>query len=274
MDATALNTAPERLAPAARTVAPPAGNGGGDPGFQAFGADGFTFLDFLDIINPLQHIPFVATLYRSVSGDAIDPGARIAGSTLYGGPIGAALALVDVAVEQNTGKDMGGHVVALFESGAPETPETFVTAAGPAHSRDSQTADHIEVQRWAEREAAYRAAQAAALGPRPGPGGEPARPGRTPPPVATPQTAFAVQALASANGGTAPGEASARTEERVPAAPAGGYDSGHATKAPAPPGALAANGGWFTDTMLSALARYQDTQRLADLMATEKSALQ
>ena len=27
--------------------------------FQAFGADGFTFLDFLDVINPLQHIPLV-----------------------------------------------------------------------------------------------------------------------------------------------------------------------------------------------------------------------
>ncbi|MBT5013959.1 MAG: hypothetical protein HON02_05865, partial [Rhodospirillaceae bacterium] len=43
-------------------------NGGGDQ-FHAFGADGFTFLDFLDIINPLQHIPVVGSLYRDMTGD-------------------------------------------------------------------------------------------------------------------------------------------------------------------------------------------------------------
>ena len=41
--------------------------------FKFFGKDGFTFFDFLDVINPLQHIPVVSTLYRSLTGDEIDP---------------------------------------------------------------------------------------------------------------------------------------------------------------------------------------------------------
>ncbi len=35
-----------------------------DDGFQMFGEDGFTFLDFIDIINPLQHIPVIGTIDR------------------------------------------------------------------------------------------------------------------------------------------------------------------------------------------------------------------
>ncbi|MBT5663730.1 MAG: hypothetical protein HOJ06_00205, partial [Rhodospirillaceae bacterium] len=44
-----------------------------------FGEDGLTFGDVLDIINPLQHIPVVSTLYRELTGDEISPGARMAG---------------------------------------------------------------------------------------------------------------------------------------------------------------------------------------------------
>ena len=44
-----------------------------------FGDDGFTFLDFLDIINPLQHIPVVSTIYRDLTGDTLDYGSRVAG---------------------------------------------------------------------------------------------------------------------------------------------------------------------------------------------------
>ena len=47
--------------------------------FKPFGQDGMTFLDFLDIINPLQHIPLVSTIYRKITGDTIDPASRIAG---------------------------------------------------------------------------------------------------------------------------------------------------------------------------------------------------
>ncbi|NQU57288.1 MAG: hypothetical protein HQ513_08635 [Rhodospirillales bacterium] len=134
--------------------------------FQAFGADGFTFLDFLDIINPLQHIPVVGTLYREMTGDQIDPGSRIAGGTLFGGPVGAAVSLVDVAVEQSSGQDMGEHMMALFGEDADDEngvtlansppPVDFVTAAGLSTEELAGAASPIttnaEVLEWARRE--------------------------------------------------------------------------------------------------------------------------
>lgn len=79
-----------------------------------FGKDGFTFWDFLDIINPLQHIPVVSSVYRAVTGDTIDPGARIAGGGLFGGPIGVAASLVSAMVEESTGRDPGEHALAML----------------------------------------------------------------------------------------------------------------------------------------------------------------
>ena len=101
-----------------------------------FGKDGFTFDDFLDIINPLQHIPVISTLYRELSGDQIAHMPRILGGALFGGPIGAGAAVVNAALHQETGKDIVEHVVALFNEDSPSTlvakpAETdLVTAAG------------------------------------------------------------------------------------------------------------------------------------------------
>lgn len=53
----------------------------------------FSFGEFLDIINPLQHIPGINTLYRELTGDEASVRARVAGSSLYGmigGPLGMA----------------------------------------------------------------------------------------------------------------------------------------------------------------------------------------
>ena len=82
-----------------------------------FGKDGFTFFDFLDIINPLQHIPVISTIYRAITGDQIDPGSRIAGATLFGGPLGGALASMDVAIKHKTGLDIVEHSVTFFTAG-------------------------------------------------------------------------------------------------------------------------------------------------------------
>ena len=79
-----------------------------------FGKDGFTFFDFLDIINPLQHIPVISTIYRSITGDQIDPGSRIAGASLFGGPLGGALASMNVAIKHKTGLDIVEHSVTFF----------------------------------------------------------------------------------------------------------------------------------------------------------------
>ncbi len=86
-----------------------------DPGSNSF----LGFLkDVLDVFNPLQHIPVVSAIYRHLTGDEIGPMARLAGDTLFGGPIGAALALADIAAQQTTGKDIGQTVIAALTDDA------------------------------------------------------------------------------------------------------------------------------------------------------------
>ncbi len=78
------------------------------------GDGGFSFRDLLDVVNPLQHIPVIGTLYRAVTGDTIGTVERIAGDTLYGGLFGAISAVADSAFEAVTGKDFGATILALF----------------------------------------------------------------------------------------------------------------------------------------------------------------
>src|ERR1700749_1242127 len=72
----------------------------------------FTFHDFLSIINPLQHLPVISTLYRAITGDKIGVPEKIAGDALYGGLWGAVSAVADTAFEAATGKDFGSTVMA------------------------------------------------------------------------------------------------------------------------------------------------------------------
>ena len=81
-----------------------------EDGFKMFGDDGFTFLDFLDIINPLQHLPFIGTLYRNITDDTLDPGSRVIGGTLFMGPVGTVASIANVLIDDATGKDMGDPV--------------------------------------------------------------------------------------------------------------------------------------------------------------------
>ncbi len=97
---------------------------------SGFGEDGFGFDDFLDIINPLQHIPGLSTFYRELTGDEISPGSRMIGGALFGGPIGFVASLINSAVEDATGRDVGEHMVALFSDDATETaPDAAVMIA-------------------------------------------------------------------------------------------------------------------------------------------------
>lgn len=100
---------------------------------EAFGDDGFGLDDFIDIVNPLQHLPVVSSIYRAFTGDELSAGARIVGGTLYGGPVGLASAFINGALQEETGKDVGGTVLAaLFGDGAdgtdPGLEETVVLA--------------------------------------------------------------------------------------------------------------------------------------------------
>lgn len=85
--------------------------------------DNYDFYDVLDIINPLQHIPLVSTLYRGISGDEIKPAARIIGGTIYGGPVGAVSSTVNVVIEHETGRDLAGNAIAMFAGDTIQQPE-------------------------------------------------------------------------------------------------------------------------------------------------------
>jgi hypothetical protein len=76
--------------------------------------------DFVDIINPLQHLPIVSSIYRHVTGDEIKPPARIMGGGIYGGPIGMASAMANAVVEDQTGKDIGDNFVASIAGAGDE----------------------------------------------------------------------------------------------------------------------------------------------------------
>ncbi len=70
---------------------------------------GFGFGDFLSCLNPLQYLPVVGAIYRSVTGDTIPDTVREAGSLvvsgLTGGPIGVAMSVGTDLVERAVGFD-------------------------------------------------------------------------------------------------------------------------------------------------------------------------
>ena len=83
-----------------------------------------SFADILDVINPLQHIPVVSTLYREMTGDTLSAGARIAGGALFGGPLGLFASIIDAAIEEETGGDIGKNLFAAA-SGKYEKTSTL-----------------------------------------------------------------------------------------------------------------------------------------------------
>lgn len=103
--------------------------------------ESYGFKDIIDVINPLQHIPIINTAYQKITGDTIKPAAQILGGGLFGGPLGAGGAAINVAVETQTGKNISGHAFAAFTKKNAQKdvqPEILQT---PPQSRES---DHPE----------------------------------------------------------------------------------------------------------------------------------
>lgn len=110
---------------------------------QVADAPDFSFGDFLDMINPLQHIPVISSVYRSITGESINPVSRVAGDVLYGGALGAVSAVVggvsavaDAVSESQTGKDTTGVVLAsLFGDDSKNTQVADAAkSAGPVEN--------------------------------------------------------------------------------------------------------------------------------------------
>ena len=250
-----------------------------DAGFQPFGEDGFTFFDLLDIINPLQHIPLISNIYREMTGDILDAAPRVLGGTLFGGPIGLVASILSVIVEEGTGKDPGDHLLALLEDdGAGESDEgdkeveeiaEFGTAAGAETDGPIVEATLAEINvlrveaglppvpvnappvELAAATPLYPAPPAVQASPSPG------------------------QTHADGRGSPAPADGLRPWFSGQAAAPAG---SGHVTRqtqALAPErevrsAAVAPSGGWFSDVMLTALARYEEGAKLSDAAAARR----
>lgn len=272
---------------------PASGDTAEEDGFQVFGEDGFTFLDFIDIINPLQHIPIISTLYRELTGDTLDPGSSVIGSTLFFGPLGTAASVANVLIEDATGKDMTGHAMAFFldedsdvsglASADPETVIDIGAQALAAKGPEPEVAQWAEpeavdpVTAWAVSEAQFRKTAAEkSLMPL---GGE--VPGELDP-IPHPERAEAplvpvapmddtVQVVSNADSLVWASSVLQETKQSARLYAAQAYDrpaqkDGRTVKPqnrPVPAGAIAYRGGWFSDTMLTALKSYKSGASLA-----------
>ena len=85
------------------------------------------FHHLLDVVNPLQHLPVIGTIYRAITGEHIGPVEKIAGDALYGGLWGAVSSVADVALEQITGKSAEDTVMGWLK-GSSDTEVAKITA--------------------------------------------------------------------------------------------------------------------------------------------------
>lgn len=82
----------------------------------------------LGSLNPLHHIPVVATVYGHMTETRAIPAVRILVGAALAGPVGFIAALADALIEEITGRTVGGHAVAAL-IGEPKT----AVAARDAH---------------------------------------------------------------------------------------------------------------------------------------------
>ncbi|BAI76454.1 hypothetical protein AZL_e01090 (plasmid) [Azospirillum sp. B510] len=75
------------------------------------------FDDLIDVVNPLQQLPVVGSVYREATGETISIPARLAGGFLFGGLPGLIGSAAMVAFEEITGDTVLGHIGSLLEEG-------------------------------------------------------------------------------------------------------------------------------------------------------------
>lgn len=124
------------------------------------GDDDLSFGDILSVINPLQHIPVVSSIYRWITGDTIKPAARVIGDALFGGPIGLVAGAMNAMMEQVTGNDVATQMLAMVtgeqtpargtpaaqvaelpQQAAPESPPPDPAATTPAAPKSPKSAE-------------------------------------------------------------------------------------------------------------------------------------
>ena len=154
-DLTFNPTAAAQPAPPAKTAAAPAAAG--------WGGDGFGFNDFLDLINPLQHLPGVSTIYRAVTGDRIADEARFIGHIVYGGPVGLIAATAETMATDADGRGMSEDLAAWWRGDEGETA-VATGAAKPGAETAIETSAETAQQAMAPAAGAAGAPAAPAAG--------------------------------------------------------------------------------------------------------------
>ncbi len=169
-----------------------------DSGQKLWSKGGFGFKDLLDIVNPLQHLPVIGSVYRYLTGDEPSGGARIVGDALYGGPIGLGVGVVSSMLSDSQGHDVGEQMLAkVFGSHDDAVPPTAVASA----TQTSAPASFPPTPIAAARPNARTIASAAA----------PTTPGASP--FATPTATSPVDMTGLYKSASVPGGSAAKTPE-------------------------------------------------------------
>lgn len=110
------------------------------PGNSLWSHGHFSFKDLVDIVNPLQHVPIIGSIYRYLTGDEPSGGARIVGDTIYGGPIGFGVSVVSSVLSGGDGKDLGERAMAAVFGPMDNGSNPAVAAQTPATPQPMQAA--------------------------------------------------------------------------------------------------------------------------------------
>jgi hypothetical protein len=94
------------------------------------------FHHILDVINPLQHLPVVGTIYRAITGEHIGTIEKIAGDTLYGGLWGAVSSVADVAFQAITGKSVEDTAMGWFKGDGSNVAVASTKVVAPTINAD------------------------------------------------------------------------------------------------------------------------------------------
>lgn len=105
--------------------------------------DNFSFGDFLNLVNPLNYIPGVSTLYQNVTAQKASPVSSLIGGAIFGGPLGFAIAGIGAVFEEATGKGVIGSIAdAVTGKGEPvDQPRdysAYYSKIANAHKPDYQ----------------------------------------------------------------------------------------------------------------------------------------
>ena len=127
--------------------APPASPAAEHLGRSMWSHGSFSFKDLLDVINPLQHLPVIGSIYRYLTGDEPSVGTRVIGDALYGGPIGFGASIVSNALlTSDNGQDLGERLLAhVF---GPRDHDSSPTLGTPQVAADNPPSTQAPLPEW------------------------------------------------------------------------------------------------------------------------------